>query len=106
MTLLSSRLPHRANHFTDRHHTQQTHDINSPNDMVMDTDDYIGVASEPEKVAIIDPDSFEQSEADQLQDLPLATDRAYSFRYSFDYLRLSHTSHDMLSAKHFCTRDI
>ncbi|ESU13640.1 hypothetical protein FGSG_07382 [Fusarium graminearum PH-1] len=74
MTLLSSRLPHRANHFTDRHHTQQTHDINSPNDMVMDTDDYIGVASEPEKVAIIDPDSFEQSEADQLQDLPLATD--------------------------------
>jgi ubiquitin carboxyl-terminal hydrolase 7 len=51
-----------------------THDINSPNDMVMDTDDYIGVASEPEKVAIIDPDSFEQSEADQLQDLPLATD--------------------------------
>jgi hypothetical protein len=74
------------------HHAQQTHDINSPNDMVMDTDDYIGVASEPEKVAIIDPDSFEQSEADQLQDLPLATDRAYPFHYSFDYLRLSHIS--------------
>jgi hypothetical protein len=82
-----------------------THDINSPNDMVMDTDDYIGVASEPEKVAIIDPDSLEQSEADQLQDLPLATDRAYSFHYSFGCLHLSHTFHDMHPVGHFCTRD-
>ncbi|WZH44968.1 Ubiquitin thiolesterase [Fusarium acuminatum] len=51
-----------------------THDINSPNDMVMDTDDYINVADEPEKVAIINPDNLEPTEVDQLQDLPVATD--------------------------------
>lgn len=50
--------------------------------MVMDTDDYINVADEPEKVAIINPDNLEPTEVDQLQDLPMATDRAYSFSYS------------------------
>lgn len=44
--------------------------------MVMDTDDYVGVANEPDKdpVAII-PETLDQ-EADQLQDLPMANDRA------------------------------
>jgi ubiquitin carboxyl-terminal hydrolase 7 len=47
----------------------------SPNEMAVDTGDYVGVESSPEKdsVAIINPDNLEQ-EADQLQDLPLATD--------------------------------
>lgn len=51
-----------------------SHDVNSPNDMVMDTDDYVGVANEPDKdpVAII-PETLDQ-EADQLQDLPMAND--------------------------------
>ncbi|RGP79512.1 ubiquitin thiolesterase [Fusarium longipes] len=74
MILIPYEPSQRTRHFADKNRAQQTHDINSPNDMVMDTDDYVGVASEPEKVAIIDPDSLEQSEADQLQDLPLATD--------------------------------
>lgn len=49
----------------------------SPNEMVMDTGDYVGVDNDPEKdpVAIINPDNLEQ-EAEQLQDLPLANDRA------------------------------
>lgn len=47
--------------------------------MVVDTDDYVGApnASEKEPVAIISPDSGVEHEADQLQDLPLANDRAY-----------------------------
>lgn len=77
MTLPHNRLPIRRKKSTDKRDAEQTHDINSPNDMVMDTDDYIGVADEPEKVAIINPDNLEQSEVDQLQDLPLANDRAY-----------------------------
>lgn len=43
--------------------------------MVVDTDDYVGVAdvSEKEPIAIINPDNLD-TDADQLQDLPLATD--------------------------------
>lgn len=54
---------------------RQNHNVPSP-EMVVDTDDYVGVANEPEKepVAIINPDNLDQ-EAEQLQDLPLATDR-------------------------------
>jgi hypothetical protein len=55
--------------------------------MVMDTDDYINVADEPEKVAIINPDNLEPTEVDQLQDLPMATDRAYPFSLFIDCLR-------------------
>jgi ubiquitin carboxyl-terminal hydrolase 7 len=50
--------------------------------MVMDTDDYISVANEPENVAIINPDNLEHGEADQLQDLPMANDRAYPRQYA------------------------
>jgi hypothetical protein len=78
MTLPQNQLPLHTKQSTDKRDAEQTHDINSPNDMVMDTDDYIGVADEPEKVAIINPDNLEQSEVDQLQDMPLANDRAYS----------------------------
>jgi ubiquitin carboxyl-terminal hydrolase 7 len=51
------------------------YNVPSPNEMVVDTGDYVGVDHDPEKepVAIISPDSLEQ-QADQLQDLPLATD--------------------------------
>lgn len=51
------------------------HQINSPNDMVVDTDDY---PAEPEKddVAIITPDNLDV-ETEQLESLPLANDRAY-----------------------------
>ncbi|KAF4120217.1 ubiquitin carboxyl-terminal hydrolase 7 [Geosmithia morbida] len=53
----------------------QAYDIPSPNEMLMDTGDYVGVDNDPEKdpVAIINPDNLEQ-EGDQLQDIPLATD--------------------------------
>ncbi|VUC34971.1 unnamed protein product [Clonostachys rosea] len=47
----------------------------SPNEMVVDTGDYLDVDNDPEKdpVAIISPENLDQ-EADQLQDLPLAND--------------------------------
>ncbi|KAG7118195.1 hypothetical protein HYQ44_005338 [Verticillium longisporum] len=50
-------------------------DITSPSEMVMDTDDYVGIPNESEKepVAIINPDN--DNDIDNLQDLPLATDR-------------------------------
>ncbi|KAM5342649.1 hypothetical protein ACJ41O_013615 [Fusarium nematophilum] len=74
MTSPHRELPHRVRPSANRRTSPQTHDVHSPNDMVMDTDDYIGVANEPEKVAIINPDSLEHGEADQLQDLPMAND--------------------------------
>jgi ubiquitin carboxyl-terminal hydrolase 7 len=48
----------------------------SPNEMVIDSPDLAGATTDPEKdaIAIINPDSLDQ-EADNLQDLPLATDR-------------------------------
>lgn len=56
---------------------RQTYNVPSPNEMVVDTGDYVGVDSGLEKdpVAIINPDNLDH-EGDQLQDLPLATDRA------------------------------
>jgi ubiquitin carboxyl-terminal hydrolase 7 len=46
----------------------------SPNEMVMDTDDYVGVGNDPEKdpIAIITPD---EPESEPPLDEPLATDR-------------------------------
>ncbi|KAH6696852.1 ubiquitin carboxyl-terminal hydrolase [Plectosphaerella plurivora] len=51
------------------------HDVHSPNEMVVDTDDYVGAPelTEKEPVAIINPDNLD-NDVDQLQDLPLATD--------------------------------
>ncbi|ROT43204.1 ubiquitin carboxyl-terminal hydrolase [Sodiomyces alkalinus F11] len=51
------------------------HDVQSPNEMMVDADEYVSVTDESEKesIAIISPDTLD-SEADQLQDLPLATD--------------------------------
>jgi hypothetical protein len=59
-------------------HDPQAYNVPSPNEMVVDTGDYVGVDHDPEKepVAIISPDSLEQ-QADQLQDLPLANDRTF-----------------------------
>lgn len=56
---------------------RQAYNAPSPNEMVVDAGDYIDVDNDSEKdpVAIISPDHLEQ-EADQLQDLPLANDRA------------------------------
>jgi ubiquitin carboxyl-terminal hydrolase 7 len=50
-----------------------TYNVPSPNEMVIDTGDYVDVDSGLEKdpVTIINPDNLEQ-EGDQLQDLPLA----------------------------------
>ncbi|KAI8304182.1 ubiquitin carboxyl-terminal hydrolase [Colletotrichum asianum] len=49
-------------------------DIHSPNEMVVDTDEYVGGPdSEKEPIAIINPDNLD-NEVEQLQDLPLATD--------------------------------
>lgn len=51
--------------------------VDSPNEMIMDADDYVGVLDAPDKepVAIISPDNLDQVEtSQQLQDLPLADD--------------------------------
>jgi hypothetical protein len=50
-------------------------DVHSPSDMVVDTDDYVGVPNQPEKerVTIINPENLE-NEGDTLQDLPMAND--------------------------------
>lgn len=59
----------------------QSYNVDSPSEMVVDAEDYVGVTSIPEKetVAIINPDGPDQSDVDQqLQDLPLANDRTYS----------------------------
>lgn len=84
------KLPNRAKPFANIPSPAQGHDVNSPNDMIMDTDDYVGVANEPDKspVAIINPDNTEQAEADQLQDGPRADDCAYSSPTIIQYLAL------------------
>lgn len=70
-------LPYRSKSKTDKLVENQSYNVDSPGDMVVDTDDYVGVANAPEKdsVAIINPDGPEQGDSDQqLQDLPLAND--------------------------------
>ncbi|POR35949.1 Ubiquitin carboxyl-terminal hydrolase 21 [Tolypocladium paradoxum] len=69
------RLPYRG--LADFIYRNQSYNVDSPNEMVVDADDYVGVADAPEKdpVAIISPDNLEHGETDQqLQDLPLAND--------------------------------
>ncbi|KAK5993223.1 Deubiquitinating enzyme 15 [Cladobotryum mycophilum] len=68
-----SALPHRD--LANDRPRMQSYNIPSPNEMVVDTDDYVGVANAPEKdsVAIINPDNLDH-DVDQLQDLPLAND--------------------------------
>lgn len=58
--------------------------------MVVDTDEYVSVTNESEKesIAIINPDNLD-SESDQLQDLPLATDRMCLFRITPSALSLN-----------------
>ena len=53
----------------------QSYNAPSPNEMVVDTDDYVDdtTMQEKDEVAIINPDTLD-AEADQLQDLPLAND--------------------------------
>lgn len=77
MTSFRRELPLRYKKHADRIPRKQSYNVNSPNEMVVDTEDYVGVANEPDKdpVAIINPDSPDGS-ADQLQDLPMANDRA------------------------------
>ncbi|KAL7816955.1 putative ubiquitin hydrolase [Trichoderma aethiopicum] len=55
---------------------KQSYNVPSPNEMVVDTDDYVGVPNAPEKesVTMISPEGGAEQEADQLQDLPLAND--------------------------------
>ncbi|KAK2601922.1 ubiquitin-specific protease ubp15 [Conoideocrella luteorostrata] len=70
-------LPYRNKTKANKLIENQSYNVDSPNEMVVDTDDYVGVANAPEKdhVAIINPDSLEQGDSDQqLQDLPLAND--------------------------------
>ncbi|CAM1508456.1 Fc.00g053040.m01.CDS01 [Cosmosporella sp. VM-42] len=75
MTISRRELPVRRKPLADSSPHKQSYNVNSPNDMVVDSGDYIGVANEPDKepVAIINPDSPEH-EADQLEDLPMAND--------------------------------
>lgn len=53
----------------------QSYNMPSPNEMVVDTGDYVGMddISEKDPVAIINPDDLDQDE-DHLQDLPVAND--------------------------------
>lgn len=69
--------PHSRKKTNKHRRNRQSYNVDSPNEMVVDTDDYVGVANAPEKdsVAIIKPDGLEQGDSDQqLQDLPLAND--------------------------------
>lgn len=55
----------------------QSYNGDSPSELVMENDDYVGVtdAIEKDSVAIINPDGLEQEDSDQQsQDLPLAND--------------------------------
>ncbi|OAQ77587.1 ubiquitin C-terminal hydrolase [Purpureocillium lilacinum] len=52
---------------------RQSFNVDSPNEMVVDTDEYVGDVSEKDPVAIISPDDNGESDQ-QLQDLPLAND--------------------------------
>lgn len=78
MTQSRRELPMRYRRHADRSPRKQSYNVHSPNDMVVDSGDYVGVANEPDKepVAIINPDSTD-GEADQLQDLPMANDRTF-----------------------------
>lgn len=70
-------LPNRSKSKADKLVENQSYNVDSPNEMVVDTDDYVGItnASEKDSVAIINPDGLEQGDSDQqLQDLPLAND--------------------------------
>lgn len=64
----------------DNSYDTQAYNVPSPNEMVVDTGDYVSHDPEKEPVAIISPDNLEP-EADQLQDLPLANDRTLSHAY-------------------------
>ncbi len=57
----------------------QSYNVPSPNEMEVDTTEYVGDPNimEKEPVAIINPDNLDQ-ETDQLQDLPLANDCTFS----------------------------
>jgi hypothetical protein len=68
--------PSRRDRRANQERRKQAYNVPSPNEMVVDTGDYVSVEHDPEKdqVAIINPDNLEQ-EAEQLQDLPLANDR-------------------------------
>jgi ubiquitin carboxyl-terminal hydrolase 7 len=68
--------PSLRNRKANKERRKQAYNVPSPNEMVVDTGDYVSVEHDPEKdqVAIINPDNLEQ-EAEQLQDLPLANDR-------------------------------
>ncbi|EQK98584.1 Peptidase C19, ubiquitin carboxyl-terminal hydrolase 2 [Ophiocordyceps sinensis CO18] len=55
----------------------QSYSVDSPNEMVVDADDYVGVdhVEEKDPVAIISPDHLDQAETGHhLQDLPMAND--------------------------------
>ena len=60
--------------------SQSYNDMQSPNEMVVDTDDYVGNADAPEQdpVAIINPDQLEIETVEPARDLVKATDRSYS----------------------------
>ncbi|KAF7559047.1 hypothetical protein G7046_g5116 [Stylonectria norvegica] len=68
-------LPVRRRFPANKSPSRQSYNVHLPNDMIVDSGDYVGVANEPDTdpVAIINPDSPE-GEADQLQDLPQAND--------------------------------
>lgn len=78
MAFLHRALPFRssANHKANRRSSLKTYNVPSPNEMVVDTEDY---TDEKEPVAIINPDTPDQ-ESDQLQDLPLADDCRFPSR--------------------------
>lgn len=78
--------------------SEQSYNVDSPNEMVVDTDDYVGVANAPEKdsVAIINPDGLEQGDSDaQLQDLPLANDCTLPVDRSHDLVYIMKLIYDI-----------
>lgn len=77
MAISKQNLPIRSITNQPRPDDQAYNNAPSPNEMVVDTGDYLDVDNDPERdpVAIISPENLDQ-EADQLQDLPVADDCA------------------------------
>lgn len=70
-------LPMRNRTHADENSTEKAYNSPSPNEMVVDTSDYVDVDTENEKepVAIINPDNLGQDEDRIDDDRPLANDR-------------------------------
>lgn len=79
-------LPTRKHSYADKSSNEKAYNSPSPNEMVVDTSDYVDMDTENEKepVAIINPDTLGQDEGQTEEYKIPATDRSYCPRTSVD----------------------